>query len=282
MLLLSNPYAQLLRLDRPVGFWLLLWPTLSALWIANQGTPPPALLLLFTLGVFITRMAGCVINDILDHRFDAKVQRTCQRPLATGALSLQQAWFTFGILSTGALFLALFLPTASWGLLPWIAALAMLYPLMKRIMPCPQLILGLCWNGGILLAFVASGQALSKVAWILYGVGVLWTLAYDTLYAMADATDDARLGLHSSARWFGRHSLRFVLFFNMLALAGVAWVGFLLQGSFDYFLFVFLMGLCVLRLHKLSKKEAFRAFKGSHWILFIFFIGTLYHLSHPC
>ena len=199
----ATEYARLMRLDRPIGTWLLLWPALWALWIAGAGRPTPRVLIVFVLGAFVMRAAGCVINDFADRDIDPHIRRTRDRPLAARRVSPREALVLF----LGLLLIALFLVTR---LDPYTIRLAVIgalltvsYPFFKRFFPLPQLYLGLSFGGwSVLMAFAAQGGALPRVAWVLYFAAVMWAAVYDTIYAMVDREDDLRIGVKSSAILF--------------------------------------------------------------------------------
>ncbi|NQZ33164.1 MAG: 4-hydroxybenzoate octaprenyltransferase [Oceanospirillaceae bacterium] len=201
-----NIYLQLTRFDKPIGSYLLLWPTLSALWIASEGLPDLTLLLVFTLGVFLTRSAGCVINDIADRKIDGKVKRTANRPLAQKLISTKEAVALFMVLM-GAAFLLVLLTTNAMTVYLSFAALllAFSYPFMKRFTQLPQLVLGAAFGFGIPMAFSATTEQLPLIAWLLYFAKICWTVAYDTMYAMVDRDDDLKIGVKSTAILFGKY-----------------------------------------------------------------------------
>lgn len=192
-----------MRIDRPVGVLLLLWPTLAALWVAADGLPPIGLMVVFAAGTFVMRAAGCVINDYADRELDGAVTRTAMRPLATGAISEQAALVLFCILAFLALSLLLFLNE----LARWLAVaglgIAVAYPFMKRWTHMPQVILGAAFSWGIIMAFAAVQNQVAAAGWLLFVASVLWIVAYDTLYAMVDRDDDLKIGIKSTAILFG-------------------------------------------------------------------------------
>jgi 4-hydroxybenzoate polyprenyltransferase len=196
-------YARLMRLDRPVGTWLLLWPALWALWIAGAGRPRPQVLLVFVLGVVVMRAAGCVINDFLDRDIDPHVQRTRDRPLAARRVSPSEALVLFALLLAVALYLVTRLNLLTVKLACIGALLTVSYPLCKRFFPMPQLYLGISFGGwSVPMAFAAQSDALPRVAWVLYIAAVIWASMYDTIYAMVDREDDLKIGVKSSAILF--------------------------------------------------------------------------------
>ena len=197
-------YLRLARLDRPIGWLLLLWPTLWAVWIAGHGAPAWPIVAVFMAGAIVTRAAGCVVNDYFDRDFDRHVERTRKRPLATGEISVRGA-LVFA-LCLGLLALALVLtlnPLAQWLAVAG-ALIAVTYPLFKRFTHFPQLYLGLAFSWGIPMAFAAQQDTVPSLAWILFLANLLWTVAYDTMYAMADRPDDIKIGVNSTAIWFGQ------------------------------------------------------------------------------
>jgi len=196
-------YAQLMRLDRPIGIGLLLWPTLWALWIAAEGRPGLGLLAIFVLGTVLMRSAGCVINDFFDRNIDPYVARTRRRPLAARRISPHEALALAAAVALLALLLALQLNAAALRLAALGAAITVTYPLFKRFFPIPQLYLGIAFGWGVPMAFAAQLGAVPRAGWLLLVAAVLWAGVYDTWYAMMDRADDARLGVKSSALLFG-------------------------------------------------------------------------------
>ena len=196
-------YALLVRLDRPIGTWLLLWPALWGLWIAGSGKPHPKVLMIFVLGVFVMRAAGCVINDFADRNIDPHVRRTRDRPLAARRVSPREALWLFAILITIALYLVTRLDLLTIKLAFVGAALTISYPFVKRFFPMPQLYLGISFGGwSVPMAFAAQSGTLPRVAWVLYIAAVMWAAVYDTMYAMVDREDDLKIGVKSSAILF--------------------------------------------------------------------------------
>jgi 4-hydroxybenzoate polyprenyltransferase len=199
----ATEYARLMRLDRPVGTWLLLWPALWALWIAGAGRPAPRVLLLFVLGVVVMRAAGCVINDFIDRDIDPHVRRTRDRPLAARRVTPQEALLLFALLAAIALYLVTRLDLLTIKLACIGALLTVSYPFCKRFFPLPQLYLGISFGGwSVPMAFAAQTGTLPRVAWVLYIAAVIWTAMYDTIYAMVDREDDLKIGVKSSAILF--------------------------------------------------------------------------------
>ena len=213
-----NPYLELMRVERPVGTLLLLWPTLAALWIASEGVPSLRTLGVFILGTLVMRSAGCVVNDIVDREVDRQVTRTRYRPLPRGAVSVRSAQILAGsLLLVAALLAAMLQPqTLLWS--AGGAAIALAYPFAKRYTYMPQAVLGLAFSWGIVLAFVEVQGGVPDVGWILFVGSALWIVAYDTLYAMADRPDDQRIGVRSTAVLFGDGALTIVLVLQFCTL----------------------------------------------------------------
>jgi 4-hydroxybenzoate polyprenyltransferase len=201
----TTALLQLIRFDKPIGTLLLLWPTLWALWLAAQGFPDPGLLAIFLAGTFLTRSAGCIVNDLADRNLDGAVARTRARPLVTGAVTVREASILFVALMLLALLLVLLTNTLTIQLSLVAVLLASTYPFMKRFTQLPQVVLGAAFSWGIPMAFAAQRGALPPALWLLYLGNLLWTVTYDTAYAMVDREDDVKAGIKSSAILFGRH-----------------------------------------------------------------------------
>jgi 4-hydroxybenzoate polyprenyltransferase len=218
-------YARLMRLDRPIGIWLLLWPVLWALWISSNGHPDERLFVIFVLGTFVMRSAGCVMNDFADREFDPHVRRTADRPLAKQSVSPAEALGLFAVLALVALALVIPLnrPTQVLALIGGI--LAVTYPFLKRFFSLPQAYLGAAFGWSVPMAFAAQTGAIPPVAWVLFVSVVLWTTAYDTMYAMVDREDDLVIGVRSSAILFGRADRILIAALQLAALCGLALVG---------------------------------------------------------
>jgi len=211
-------FIQLMRLDRPIGIYLLLWPTLSALWIAAEGVPSARHLFIFVAGVILMRAAGCAINDFADRHFDGHVQRTNARPLATGRVRPREAWVMFAVLAALSFGLVLLTNAVTVWLSFGALAVASLYPFMKRYTYYPQVVLGAAYSWGILMCFTATRGTLPPEAWLLFIANVVWTVAYDTYYAMADREDDLKIGIKSTAILFGEADRVIILTLQGLAL----------------------------------------------------------------
>jgi 4-hydroxybenzoate polyprenyltransferase len=220
-------YVRLMRLDRPIGIWLLLWPVLWALWISGDGRPDEKLFVIFVLGTFVMRSAGCVINDFADREFDPHVRRTADRPLARQAVSPAEALGLFAVLALAALALVIPLnrPTQVLALIGGV--LAVTYPFLKRFFSLPQAYLGAAFGWSVPMAFAAQTGSIPPEAWALFLSVVLWTTAYDTMYAMVDREDDLVIGIRSSAILFGRADRLIVALLQLTSLGGLAVVGWL-------------------------------------------------------
>jgi 4-hydroxybenzoate polyprenyltransferase len=218
-------YARLMRLDRPIGFWLLLWPVLWALWISGHGQPEERVFVIFVAGTFLMRAAGCVINDYADRKVDPHVRRTASRPLARGAVTPAEALALFTVLAAAAL--ALVLPLARTTQLLALAggAIAVVYPFLKRLFPLPQAWLGAAFAWSVPMAFAEQTGGVPAVAWLLFAAVVLWTTVFDTMYAMVDREDDLALGVHSSAILFGPADRLAIAAMQLACLAALAVVG---------------------------------------------------------
>jgi 4-hydroxybenzoate polyprenyltransferase len=219
-------YARLLRLDRPIGIWLLLWPVLWALWIAGNGRPAPRVLIVFALGVFTMRAAGCIINDLVDRDIDPQIRRTRSRPLAARRVTPFEALVLFVLLCAAALGLVLQLNQLTMRLSVVGAALTVSYPFVKRFFPLPQLYLGISFGGwGVPMAFAAQTGQVPRIAWVIFMAAVVWALVYDTLYAMVDREDDLKVGVHSTAIAFADMDRVIIGILQVLMLAALALAG---------------------------------------------------------
>ncbi len=241
-------YLKLIRWDKPIGTLLLLWPTLWALWLASKGTPDWELLIIFSLGTFLMRSAGCAVNDVADRDFDAHVQRTAQRVLATGKISVREALWVAAICALAAGALAVWLNAFALFLCLPAAAVAVAYPLFKRFFAVPQAVLGVAFSFGIPMAYAAVQSELPAQMWCLFAANAAWVMAYDTAYAMADKPDDLKLGLKTSAIFFGRFDAWAVAAFETVFLvlfavilwqsqaAWAAWLGFAIATAYAAYL----------------------------------------------
>ena len=273
-------YWRLARLDKPVGWLLLLWPTLWALWIAADGHPRPAIVAIFVLGVITMRAAGCVINDIFDRDLDPLVERTRTRPLAIGAVTVREALVIFFLLLTIAFGLVLLLNRQTVWLAVVGAAIAASYPLAKRFTNLPQVYLGVAFSWGIPMAFTAQDSPLMPLAWWLLGTNLLWTVAYDTMYAMADRPDDLKAGIKSSAIMFGRFELVINALLQAITLLSLALMGLYLGFGVIFYLglgaaaltAVYQLYLCKDR----DRQQCFKAFLNNIWFGGFVFAGLFF------
>jgi len=271
-------YRQLMRLDKPIGTYLLLWPTYWALWLASDGLPAIDMLLIFTLGVGLMRAAGCVINDYADRNFDGAVERTKQRPLATGAVSSTEALQLFALLLALSALLLLFLNWQSAVLALVAVVLAASYPFMKRYTHLPQVVLGAAFSWGMVMSFMAIQGQLPLLVWLIYGANLLWTVAYDTFYAMVDKDDDEKIGVKSTARLFGRYALFIIAILQLGALALLEWAG-ALAGLGQAFYMALVVALVLFiyqhRLARQGREGCFKAFLNNHYVGLVIFIGVV-------
>ena len=270
-------YARLMRLHRPIGALLLLWPTLWALWIAAEGPPPPSILAIFVLGVWVMRAAGCVINDYADRHLDPQVERTRDRPLAKGTVRPREALFLFAALMLVALALVLLLNRQTIALAAAAIVLAVVYPFLKRITHLPQVWLGVAFGWGIPMGFAAVTGTVPAVGWTLLLANVLWAIAYDTMYAMADRPDDIRAGSRSTAILFGAADRVMVGLFQLATLAVLAGAGFQLGFGLPWHLG--LAGAACLGVYQQylirgrDRRACFRAFMNNNWLGGAVFLG---------
>ena len=272
-------YWRLARLDRPVGWLLLLWPTLWALWIAADGHPRPAIVAIFVLGVITMRAAGCVINDIFDRDLDPLVERTRTRPLASGAVTVREALVIFFLLLTIAFGLVLLLNHETVLLAVVGAGIAASYPLAKRFTNLPQVYLGVAFSWGIPMAFTAQDSPLMPLAWWLLGTNLLWTVAYDTMYAMADRPDDLKAGIKSTAILFGRFDRVINTTLQILALINLVLIGAYLELNSMFYAGLAGATVTVLYQYRLcadrDRMQCFKAFLNYIWFGGFVFAGIV-------
>ncbi len=272
-----HDYARLTRLDKPIGIWLLLWPTLWALWIAGRGNPDGRLFIIFVAGTVLMRSAGCAINDYADRSFDPKVERTKDRPLAAGRISPVEALLLFAALSLAALTLVLQLNRMTLLLAVAGAALALSYPFVKRFLSVPQLYLGVTFGWGIPMAFSAQLGRLPRVAWLLLVANTLWVTVYDTMYAMVDRNDDVKIGVRSTAILFGDSDRHILAVLQALTLLSLYLVGGMLRMSPWYYAgliagaLFFVHHLWLIRARE--REACFQAFLSNHYFGLCVFLG---------
>ena len=272
-------YVQLARIDKPIGTLLLLWPTLWALWLAADGLPDLWTLLVFVVGVFLMRSAGCVINDYADRNFDGHVKRTAGRPLPMGKVKPREVLALFAVLALISFALVLTMNPLTIGLSFAALLLAVCYPFMKRYIPIPQLVLGMAFSWSIPMAYAAQANALPVVAWLVFLANLLWTIAYDTQYAMVDRDDDLKLGLKSSAILFGRHDKRIIGALQLLTLLILLLVGQLSELGSSYYwsllaaatLFVYQQRL----IRERQREACFQAFLNNNYVGALVFAGVV-------
>jgi len=276
-----SAYVRLMRLDRPIGSLLLLWPTLWALWIAGTGRPDLGVLLVFVLGVVLMRSAGCTINDFADRDFDPHVARTRERPLARGQVAPREAVALFVVLSLAAFALVLTMNRLTVLLSLVGAALAASYPFMKRYTDLPQVYLGLAFGWAVPMAFAAQTGAVPGIGWLLYLATLLWTVAYDTEYAMVDRADDLRIGVRSTAILFGSADRFAVGALHAAALLVLAVIGaYLRLGPAYYAGLLAAAALAAYQQYLIRAREpahCFRAFLNNNWFGVAVFAGLAAH-----
>ena len=272
-------YWRLTRLDKPIGTLLLLWPTLSALWIATAGRPTWWQVAIFTLGTLLMRSAGCAVNDAADAGFDAHVKRTSERVVATGRVSRREALAVAAALALAAALLLPPLHPAAW----WLAVVAVLvagtYPLFKRFFPMPQAYLSIAFSFGIPMAFAGVQGQVPPIGWLLFIANLFWVVAYDTEYAMVDRDDDIRIGLRSSAILFGRADVAAIMGCYGMFLAVVLVVGGLMRAGWPYYAGCAAALLLVLYHYTLirtrERERCFRAFLHNQWVGAALFAGIV-------
>jgi 4-hydroxybenzoate polyprenyltransferase len=281
-----DAYERLMRLDKPIGILLLLWPTLWALWLASQGKPDWIIVLIFIVGTVLMRSAGCVMNDIADRKYDGLVERTKNRPLATGEVSLKEAYYLAAVLCLIAFGFVCFLNKTTILLSVAALFLAATYPFTKRFLAIPQAYLGIAFGFGIPMAFAAVNNYIPPLAWILLAANVFWAIAYDTEYAMVDRDDDLKIGINSSAILFGKYDVLAVMICYAVMLGLLAYIGQALgYGKFYFIGLGAALGLVLwqyLTIKKRAKADCFKAFLHNNWIGLVIFLGLAaqYYFKH--
>ncbi len=278
-----DAYERLIRLDKPIGALLLLWPTLWAIWIAASGRPALELVIIFLIGTFLMRSAGCALNDWADRNFDGRVARTRDRPLAAGEIAPGEALVVGAALAAAAFGFVLFLNRFAI-LLSFVAlAIACLYPFAKRAFPLPQIFLGIAFGFGIPMAFAAIRNGLPWECWMLFAASVCYGFAYDTEYAMVDREDDRAIGIRSAALTLGRYDVAAVVASYGLMLALLAWLGIALRLRWPYFAGLGAAASMMLYHYVLirerSREGCFRAFRHNNWVGLAVFAGIAF--SYP-
>ncbi len=274
-----SPYLRLMRVDKPIGYLLLLWPTLWGLVLAANGQHNPKIIFIFVLGVALMRSAGCVINDIADRNIDGKVKRTKSRPIASGELSVKQAMVLFILLVVFAFIAVLQLNLATI-LMSFVAlVLATSYPFAKRYTNLPQAHLGIAFAWAIPMTYTAYGTKLGIVCWLLFAATVVWALIYDTMYAMVDRDDDLKVGVKSTAVLFGKYDIAIIIALQIMFIAMLAAVGMLLGMGIIYsislFVVVILFMAQIKKIWMREREQCFRAFLNNHWVGMMVFIGVV-------
>jgi 4-hydroxybenzoate polyprenyltransferase len=272
-------FIQLTRIDKPIGIYLLLWPTLWALWISAKGVPSIGNLLIFVVGVFLMRAAGCVINDFADRKVDGHVKRTEQRPLVSGKVSSREALVLFAVL-IGLSFLLVLLTNS---MTIWLSfgglALAACYPFMKRYTYYPQVVLGAAFSWGMPMAFTAQTGDLPAAAWLLYIANLLWTVGYDTYYAMTDREDDLKIGVKSTAVLFGDADRVIILTLQALALGCLLLAGSRFELGMYFHLGLLVAAACFVwefwYTRNREPQRCFKAFLHNHWAGLAIFVGIV-------
>ncbi|MEG1467615.1 MAG: 4-hydroxybenzoate octaprenyltransferase [Hafnia sp.] len=270
-------YCRLMRIDKPIGSLLLLWPTYWALWLAGGQIPSLKLLVVFTLGVFFMRAAGCVVNDFADRRVDGHVKRTAHRPLPSGAVTEKESKILFVALVLVSFGLVLTLNAMTIWLSVAALALAWVYPFMKRFTHLPQVVLGMAFGWSIPMAYAAVSESLPLSCWLLFLANICWTVAYDTQYAMVDRDDDLRIGIKSTAILFGRFDKLIIGLLQLATLLLMVWIGYLNQMSGAYYWGILLAGALFIHQQKLialrERMPCFQAFLNNNYAGLVLFIG---------
>jgi 4-hydroxybenzoate polyprenyltransferase len=277
------PYIELMRLDKPIGILLLLWPTLSALWIAAEGWPDLTVFSVFVLGVIIMRSGGCVVNDYADRNVDGHVTRTINRPLIRGDVTSRQALILFASLGLLAFFLVAQLNELTMWMSLVAILLATIYPFMKRYTYLPQVFLGMAFGWAIPMAFAAQTNAVPIIAWLLFLANILWTTAYDTFYAMADREDDMFAGVKSTAILFGDDDLVIIGVLQFIFLLVMVLIGSQLEMSISYYIGVLGAGLLSIYQQYVAKDKqpahCLQAFLNNNWVGGVIFLGIVFHYA---
>jgi 4-hydroxybenzoate polyprenyltransferase len=274
-----DAYEKLMRLHRPIGILLLLWPTLWALWLARHGAPQPIVFLQFLVGTILMRSAGCALNDFADRKFDSQVERTRDRPLATGLIRPWEALAVAGVCALAAFAIVWQFNKLTVMLSFAALAIAAIYPFLKRFFWLPQAWLGIAYGFGIPMAYAAQLAYVPPVAWVLLAANILWTLAYDTEYAMVDRDDDVKLGLRTSAILFGIRDVAAVMAFYVLFVATMAAIGVWQRYGVFYFAGLAVAGAICLAHYRWirgrTREGCFKAFLGNNWVGAAIFAGIV-------
>ena len=276
-------YGDLIRLNKPIGWLLLLWPTLWALWVANEGTPSFHLIFVFVAGVFLTRSAGVIVNDLADRDFDPFVKRTKTRPIASGKVSVKAACMVIFALTFSAFLLVLTTNRLTVYLSFFAVFITLIYPLMKRHTYLPQVFLGVAFSWGIPMAFAASTNSVPKMAWLIFATNMLWVLVYDTIYAMTDRKDDLKIGLKSTAILFGDADRFIIGIIQVMFIAALYSIGHQLGFGQAYNVSLLVTSGLMIRQQFLIKdrkpQKSFRAFTNNNWVGMTVFLGIVFSLT---
>jgi 4-hydroxybenzoate polyprenyltransferase len=272
-------YKQLMRMDKPIGTLLLLWPTLWGLWIAGDGQPDPLVVLIFVVGTFLMRSAGCVINDYADRHYDMHVERTSQRPFARGAVTEREALLLALVLAIISFLLILPLNHLTWLMSIPAVFVAASYPFTKRFFPMPQAYLGIAFSFGIPMAFAALTNHVPTLAWLLLVANAFWTVAYDTAYAMADKPDDLKIGIKTSAITFGDHDVTGIMLCHAVFMAMMAGIGVELPLGWPFFaalaISLLLIGKQYLEIRTRDRGLCFKAFLDNNRVGAVLMAGIV-------
>jgi 4-hydroxybenzoate polyprenyltransferase len=276
-------YGKLMRVDKPIGLWLLLWPTLWALWLAGEGHPDSGLFVVFVVGVFVMRSAGCVLNDYVDRKIDPYVERTRTRPIASGAVAPTEALVLFIALALFAIGLATMLNRPARLLAIVAASLTVAYPFIKRYVSIPQFVLGAAFGWAVPMAFAAQTGETPQLAWLVFGTALIWAVIYDTFYAMVDREDDRKIGIKSTALLFGDVDLFVIAGLQILMLVALVFVGLLAELGFWFYLSV-AGAAALMAYHQWLARDrqpagCFAAFLHNHLIGLTVFIGIVLHYA---
>lgn len=272
-------WSRLMRIDKPIGTLLLLWPTLWALWLAGMRIPPLNVLVVFILGVFFMRAAGCVVNDFADRKIDGHVKRTRTRPLASGAVTSKEARLLFG----GLVLISFGLVLTMNAMTIWLSfaglALAWVYPFMKRYTHLPQVVLGAAFGWAIPMGWAAVSETVPLTCWLLFLVNICWTVAYDTQYAMVDRDDDLRIGVKSTAILFGRFDKLIIGLLQFVTLALMALIGWMMQLGGAFYWSILLAGALFVHQQRLitdrEREACFQAFLNNNYVGLVLFVGIV-------
>jgi len=276
-------YASLMRLDKPIGIWLLLWPTLWALWLAGEGHPDGGVFLVFVIGVIVMRSAGCVLNDFADRNIDPYVERTRMRPIASGAVAPMEALTLFVALALIAIGLAAMLNRQAQLLAVIAAGLTVVYPFIKRFVSIPQFVLGAAFGWAVPMAFAAQTGEASQLGWLVFATALVWAVIYDTFYAMVDREDDLKVGVKSTAILFGDADLFVIGGLQLLMLVALLFIGNMAELGRWYFASVGIAAL-LMAWHQWKARDrqpaaCFEVFLQNHYIGMIVFIGIVLHYT---